>query len=82
MAQLRRCIARLSPYKAPGEDSIPNVVIKESIELIAEYLLEIFRTTFALNTYSDCWRVWDTIVLREPGSLDMTSPNPTGPLCS
>ena len=42
MAQLHRCVARLSPYKATGEDGIPNVVIKESLDLIAEYLLEIF----------------------------------------
>ena len=65
MAQLRRCVARLSPYKAPGEDDIPNVMIKESIELIAEYLLEIYCATFTLNTYSDHWR--DTIVLCKPG---------------
>ena len=38
-AQLRWCIARLSPHKAPGQDSIPNVVLKELLELKAEYLL-------------------------------------------
>ena len=67
MAQLRRCVARLCPYKAPGEDSIPNTVIKESLDLISEYLLEIYWATFTLNMYSNCWRVWDTIVLRKPG---------------
>ena len=39
MAQLRQCIVRLSPHKAPGQDSIPNVVLKELLELKAEYLL-------------------------------------------
>ena len=67
MAQLRRCVARLHPFKAPGEDGIPNTGIKESMEVIAEYLLEIYRATFSLNTYSNCWRVWDTIVLHKPG---------------
>ena len=67
MTQLRRCVARLSPYKAPGEDGIPNVVIKESLDLIAEYLLEIFQATFTLHTYSNRWQVWDTIILRKPG---------------
>ena len=42
LAQFHRCVMRLSPYKAPREDSIPNVVNKESSDLIAEYLLEIF----------------------------------------
>ena len=66
MAQLRRCITRLCPFKAPGEDGIPNTIIKESMEVIAEYLLEIYWATFSLNTYSDRWRVWDTIVLQKP----------------
>ena len=30
MVQLCRCVTRLSPYKAPGEDGIPKVVIKRS----------------------------------------------------
>ena len=42
-------------------------MIKESVDLIAEYLLEIFQASFALNVYSDRWWVWDTIVLRKPG---------------
>ncbi len=67
MAQLRRCIARLRPHKAPGEDGIPNAVLKEVLELIAEYLLHIYRAVFTLNTYSDKWRIWDTIVLHKPG---------------
>ena len=67
MAQLRRCVARLRPYKAPREDGIPNVVIKELMEVIAEYLLEIYQASFSFSTYSDCWWVWDTIVLCKPG---------------
>ena len=80
MAQLRRCFARLSPYKAPGEDGIPNVVIKESLDLITEYLLEIFRATFTLHTYSNCWRIWDTIVLHKPGKLRYDIPKAHWPI--
>ena len=57
----------MSPHKAPGEDGIPNMVIKESLEIIAEYLLRIFKAIFTLGTYSDRWRIWDTIVLCKPG---------------
>ena len=67
MAQLHRCVARLHPYKAPGEDSIPNAIIKESMEVIAEYLLESYQATFSLSTYSNHWQVWDTIVLCKLG---------------
>ena len=55
LAQLKHCIARLSLHKATSDDGIPNIVLKESMELIAEYLLHMFQATFALNTYSDCW---------------------------
>ena len=42
-------------------------MIKESLEIIAEYLLHIFQAVFTLNTYSDKWCKWDTIVLCKPG---------------
>jgi len=67
LEQLRRCVTRLAPHKAPGEDGIPNMVLKKSVELIAEYLLRIYKATFMLNTYCNKWRVWDTIVLQKPG---------------
>ena len=67
LAQLQCCVTRLCPHKAPGEDGIPNVVIKESLKLIAEYLLRIYKATFILGMYSDRWRIWDTIVLCKPG---------------
>ena len=50
LAQLQHCVAKLSPYKTPGEDGIPNVVIKEAFELIAEYLLHIYKAVFTLGT--------------------------------
>ena len=55
LAQLKCCIARLSPHKATSDDGIPNIVLKESMESIAEYLLHMFWAAFVLNMYSDCW---------------------------
>ena len=43
------------------------MVLKESLELIAEYLLHIYKATFAINMYSNRWQVWDTIILCKPG---------------
>ena len=43
------------------------MVLKESLELIAEYLLHIYKATFAINVYSNRWRVWDMIVPCKPG---------------
>ena len=47
---------------------------------IAEYLLEIYRATFLLNTYSDRWWVWDTIVLRKPGKPRYNVPKAHRPI--
>ena len=65
--QLRRQISRLQPYKVPGEDGIPNVVLKQMTDLIVPYLIQIFHTVFKLNTYSNSWCTWNTIMLRKPG---------------
>ena len=43
------------------------MVLKETIEILAEYLLHIFWAVFTLNTYSNKWHEWDTIVLHKPG---------------
>ena len=51
----------------PREDGIPTVVLKQTAELIIPYLIEIFHAAFKLNTYSDSWRTWNTIILRKPG---------------
>ncbi|RDB20758.1 putative protein in type-1 retrotransposable element R1DM [Hypsizygus marmoreus] len=53
--QIMRHIKRLSPYKASGPDGIPNVVLQKSANLIAKYLLHIYRAVLALNTYYDGW---------------------------
>src|SRR6266481_4481593 len=53
--QLHQHIARLQPFKATREDGIPNIVVKEAQDLLAEYLLWIFRATFNLGTYSGRW---------------------------
>src|SRR6266481_890125 len=42
LTQLCWCIARLHPHKVPGQDGIPNIVLKELLEVIAEYLLRIY----------------------------------------
>ena len=44
--QLCRQISQLRPHKAPGDDGIPNVVLKEVVDLILPYLIQIFRVVF------------------------------------
>jgi hypothetical protein len=79
-AQLRRQISKLKPHKAPGDDGIPNVVLKESADLLIDHLLWIYRAAFALQAYSDRWRSWITVVLRKPGKADYSIPKSHRPI--
>ena len=78
--QLRHRLARLQPYKAPGEDGIPNIVLKEAAKRLIPYLLRIFQAMFDLGTYSDRWCSWDTIVLRKPGKPKYDMPKAYWPI--
>ena len=78
--QLSQQISRLQPYKAPGEDGIPNVVLKQTAKLIIPYLIQIFRAVFKLGTYSDSWHLWNTIVLRKPGKPRYDTPKAHRPI--
>jgi hypothetical protein len=65
--QIKRVIAKLSPYKAYGPDKIPNIILIKCTDLIIDYLVEIFIAVFTLKTYSDGWKKSFTAVLRKPG---------------
>ena len=65
--QIEEQIRRLSPYKAPGQDEIQNIVLQKCLDLILDYLLHIFRAILNLGTYYDPWRESITIILRKPG---------------
>ena len=64
--QIQNQIAKLSPYKAPGPDGIPNIVLKECVKLLITPLTNIFNAIIQLNTYYNPWREFTTIVLRKP----------------
>ena len=67
--QVWRHIAKLSPHKAPGADSIPNIVLKMNVDIILPYLLQIFRATLTLEVYAHQWKDIVTCVLHKPGKL-------------
>ena len=58
---------KLKPYKAPGPDGIPNVVITKCVDLLAERLLHIFKAMLERNLHYKPWKTFHTVVLRKPG---------------
>ena len=52
---LIQAIHKLNAFKAPGPDSIANIIFKKCPVLI-DRILPLFNTTLQLNTYYDLWR--------------------------
>lgn len=79
-AQIVRTIGKLAAYKAPGPDGIPNVVLKETSELITDHLYYIFKAIFDLDVYPEEWRESTTVVLRKPGKPSYEEPKAYRPI--
>jgi hypothetical protein len=62
---LKQVICTLSPYKAPGPDKIPNVVLMKCINVLINHLFFIFRAVLELNVYHPSWLESITLVLRK-----------------
>ena len=65
--QIRRHIARLRPYKAPGPDGIPNIVLIKCANLLIGRLHVIYTAIVNKGWYYTPWKTFTTIVLRKPG---------------
>ena len=77
---IRRSIAKLAPFKAPGADGIMNVVFTRCADLLVSHLGPIYRATFALKVYPRQWKNSVTVVLRKPGKPDYTVPGAHRPI--
>jgi hypothetical protein len=66
-SRIRRVICKISPYKAPGPDKIPNIVLKECIKVLIDRLFFIFRAVFELKVYHPKWLESTTVVLHKWG---------------
>ncbi|KAH8832541.1 hypothetical protein DL96DRAFT_1459008, partial [Flagelloscypha sp. PMI_526] len=78
--QIIRAFNKMKLYKAPGDDSIPNVVLKQTVMIILPYVKEIYRAILRLRRMPGEWLCYITIVLRKPGKPDYTSPKAWRPI--
>ena len=77
---IRKIASKLDAYKAPGPDGVPNVVLKECIDVLIDHLYHIFRAIFLLDIYPDEWRQSITVVLRKPGKPSYEVPKAYRPI--
>ena len=65
--QIRRQLKRLKPYKAPGPDGIPNIVLMKCADLLVDRLWYIYSAILERELCYDPWKQFTTVVLRKPG---------------
>jgi hypothetical protein len=70
--QIQRRIRMSKPFKAPGIDGIPNIVLKECEDILTPLLHTCLLAILKLKYFPKTWRTWKTIVLRKPGRPDYT----------
>lgn len=66
-ARIIQATQSLQPFKAPGPDGIPNIVLKRCADELADHLYFIYRAVFELDVYHQSWLESTTLVLRKPG---------------
>ncbi len=66
-AEIRKAISQAPPKKAPGGDSIPNIVLKSTIEILLPHLQRIFNVCLTKGYCPEHFRNSVTIVLPKPG---------------
>ncbi len=66
-AEIRKAISQAPPKKAPGGDSISNIVLKSTIEILLPHLQRIFNVCLIKGYCPEHFRNSVTIVLSKPG---------------
>jgi len=78
--QVIKRIEKSKPHKAPGNDGIPNIVLKEASGVLAPCLHTCLQAVLQLSYFPRAWREWTTVVLRKPGKPDYTIPKAYRPI--
>jgi len=65
--QINEQLKRTKPYKAPGPDGIPNIVLSKCADILLDRLFYIYEAMLERGLLYEPWKVSTTIVLRKPG---------------
>ena len=78
--QINAQFRKLKPYKAPGPDGIPNIVLTKSANLIVDRLLHVYKAMLERNLMYKPWKQSTTVVLRKPGKPRYDTPKAYRPI--
>jgi ribonuclease HI/exonuclease III len=65
--EVHAAVKRLSPYKAPGPDGLPNVVWQKLWHVLGDELHYIVKTSIDLSYLPSQWKTANILPLRKPG---------------
>ena len=65
--QIKRALTWLKPYKAPGPDGIPNIILTRCADILIDRLWYIYTAIWDRNMYYDLWKEFMMVVLCKPG---------------
>ncbi|KAF8584198.1 hypothetical protein K439DRAFT_1290986, partial [Ramaria rubella] len=78
--QIQRAILRLSPFKAPGPNGIPNCVLIQCAEILIPHLEPLFNATFDWKIYPKEWKDSVTAIVHKPGKSLYSRPGAFHPI--
>ena len=78
--QIKAQLAKLKPYKAPGPDGIPNIILTKCANALVDRLYYIYRAILELGIYYAPWKISTTVVLRKPGKPRYDNPKAYRPI--
>jgi hypothetical protein len=61
--QILKHITKLKPYKAPGPDGIPNIVLTKCTDLVLDRLYYIYKAMIEQGLFYKPWKEFTTVVL-------------------
>ena len=78
--QIHAQLWKLKPYKVPGPDGIPNIVLTKCVHILTKRLLCIYEAMYEHNLLYKLWKEFMTVVLRKPGKPQYNVPKAYRPI--
>src|SRR5947208_17077091 len=78
--QIQGQLHKVKPFKAPGPDGIPNVVLTKCTDRLMDRLLSIYKAIFEKGMSYEPWKHFTMVVLRKLGKPKYDVPKAYRPI--
>ena len=72
--QILHPLSKLKPYKGPGPNGIPNIILSKCTNLLINKLYHIYRAILNNGLYYVPWKEFHMVVLCKPGKPHYNTP--------